>query len=235
MNLFFSNIIEGQLIRLDEVESKHCLKVLRLQKHDAIHITDGKGNLYEAEISDTGSQMVEATIIKTTVIPAKRNFRLHIAMAPTYNSDRFEWFVEKATEIGIDEISPVFCDHSERNKVNNERLQKILISAMKQSLKTQLPCLNEAILFKNFIAMPHTGIKLIASCLNGKEQEIQHACTRGNEATVLIGPEGDFSEQEIEAAVKAGFIPVSLGESRLRTETAGIYVTAVINLINRSL
>ena len=137
MNLFFSNIIEGQLIRLDEVESKHCLKVLRLQKHDAIHITDGKGNLYEAEISDTGSQMVEATIIKTTVITAKRNFRLHIAMAPTKNSDRFEWFVEKATEIGIDEITPVFCDHSERNKVNNERLQKILISAVKQSLKTQ--------------------------------------------------------------------------------------------------
>ncbi|MEI6890105.1 MAG: 16S rRNA (uracil(1498)-N(3))-methyltransferase [Bacteroidales bacterium] len=234
MILFYSNTIEGNLIRLGEDESRHCLKVMRLGKNDSIHVTDGKGNLYEAEITDVGSLKVTARITKTTQSPVSRGFRLHVAIAPTKNSDRFEWFLEKSTEIGIDEITPVFCSHSERNKVNHDRLNKILISAVKQSLKIQLPRLNQALSFKEFISKSIPGIKLIASCLSGKELEIQQAYTKGQEAAVLIGPEGDFSESEIESAVNSGFVPVSLGESRLRTETAGVYVAAVINLMNRS-
>ena len=233
MIFFFSNTIEGNLIRLDEEESRHCLRVLRLGRNDIIHITDGKGNLYEAGISDVASGWVTANIIKTIVSPSTRGFRLHIAIAPTKNSERFEWFLEKSSEMGIDEITPMFCTHSERTRVKPERLRKILIAAVKQSLKTELPRLNEALAIKDFLKEPRPGIKLIASCLRGKEQEIQHAYTKGHEAVVLIGPEGDFSEPEIEAAIKAGYVPVSLGESRLRTETAGVYVTAVINLMNR--
>ncbi|MCX6283565.1 MAG: RsmE family RNA methyltransferase, partial [Bacteroidetes bacterium] len=182
---------------------------------------------------DTASGKVTAAIIKAAASPGTGGFSLHIAIAPTKNSERLEWFLEKATEIGIAEITPVFCSHSERNRVNHDRLNKILISAVKQSLKTRLPRLNEAAGFKDFVTRPIQGIKLIASCLSGNEQEIQNACVKGSDMVVLIGPEGDFSETEIETAIKAGFLPVSLGESRLRTETAGVYVTAVVNLINR--
>ncbi|MCX6287387.1 MAG: 16S rRNA (uracil(1498)-N(3))-methyltransferase [Bacteroidetes bacterium] len=233
MILFFSNTIEGKLIRLDEDESRHCLKVLRLGKNDIIHVTDGEGSLYKACISDLASGRVAARIIQTTLSPASRGFRLHIAIAPTKNSDRFEWFLEKSTEIGIDEITPVFCAHSERNRINHGRLRKILISAVKQSLKTRLPRLNEAIAFQEFVNNPYPGSKLIANCLSGREQELQHIYNKGNEVVVMIGPEGDFSESEIADAVKTGFVPVNLGESRLRTETAGVYVTAMVNLINR--
>jgi 16S rRNA (uracil1498-N3)-methyltransferase len=233
MILFFSDIIEGDLIRLDEYESRHCLKVLRIGLNDVIHITDGKGNLYKARISDTALQRVTALIIRTIIKPEEKGFGLHIAIAPTKNSERFEWFLEKSSEIGIDEITPVFCTHSERNKINPERLHKILVSAVKQSLKTRLPKLNEAVALTDFLKTPHPCMKFIASCLSGREQEIQHAYTKSHDVVVLIGPEGDFSEAEIEAAANAGFVPVSLGPSRLRTETAGIYVTTAINLVNR--
>ncbi|MCX6281580.1 MAG: 16S rRNA (uracil(1498)-N(3))-methyltransferase [Bacteroidetes bacterium] len=233
MILFFSNTIEDDLIRLDEDESRHCIKVLRLGKNDTIYITDGEGHLFEACISDIDSGRVLAKILKTSESPELRGFRLHIAIAPTKNSDRLEWFLEKATEIGIDEITPVFCTHSERNRINIERARKILISAVKQSLKTRLPRLNEGISYKDFIVKPHPGRKLIASCISGSEQQIQYACAKGDEVVVLIGPEGDFTDSEIQTAIKAGFVQVSLGESRLRTETAGVYVTAAVNLINR--
>lgn len=233
MILFFSSAIEGKLIRLDASESHHCLKVLRLGVNDLIHVTDGMGNLYEANISDITASRVTASITKTTASPANRGFRLHVAIAPTKNADRIEWFLEKSAEMGIDEITPVFCAHSERNRVNHERLHKILVSAAKQSLKTRLPQLNEAVAFKDFILKPIAGLKLIASCHSGGEKEIQQVYARGQEVVILIGPEGDFSISEIESAMNAGYIPVSLGESRLRTETAGIFVTAVVNLMNR--
>ncbi len=233
MILFFSNTIEGDLIRLDEDESRHCLKVLRLGRNDVIYITDGRGNLYEARITDTALQKVTALIVQTIVKPEEKGFGLHIAIAPTKNSERFEWFLEKSSEIGIDEITPVFCTHSERNSIKPERLHKIIVSAVKQSLRTRLPRLNEAVALTDFLNAPRPGMKFIASCLSGREPEIQHVYTKGHDATVLIGPEGDFSEAEIEAAANAGFIPVSLGPDRLRTETAGIYVTAAINLVNR--
>ena len=233
MILYFSNTVEDGLIRLDEDESKHCLKVLRLGIGDTIHVTDGKGKLYEARISGTASGCVAAAILNTTSSELSKGFRLHIAIAPTKNSDRFEWFLEKSAEIGIDEITPVFCARSERNRVNDDRLKRILVSAVKQSLKTRLPLINEAVSLKDFLHLPIPGERFIASCTSGKEEEIHKVYTKAHDAVVLIGPEGDFTDDEMSAASRAGYLPVSLGESRLRTETAGVYVTAVINLINR--
>jgi 16S rRNA (uracil1498-N3)-methyltransferase len=200
---------------------------------DVIHVTDGKGNLYEARISGTTSGCVTAAISNTNNSELSKGFRLHIAIAPTKNSDRFEWFLEKSAEIGIDEITPVFCARSERNRVNDDRLKRILVSAVKQSLKTRLPLLNAAVSLKDFLHLTIPGDRFIASCTSGKEEEIQKVYTKAHDVAVLIGPEGDFTDEEMAAAAKAGYLPVSLGESRLRTETAGVYVTAVINLINR--
>ena len=233
MILFFSNTVGNGLIRLDEDESKHCLKVLRLGIGDIIHVTDGKGNLYDAEISGTSPGCVSAAIFSTHTSEFSKGFRLHIAIAPTKNSDRFEWFLEKSAEIGIDEITPLFCMRSERNRVNDERLRRILVSAVKQSLKTRLPLLNAAASLKDFLKEPVSGKRFIATCISGKEEEIQKVYTKAHDAVVLIGPEGDFTAEEIADAVKAGYLPVSLGESRLRTETAGVYVTAAMNLINK--
>lgn len=232
MILFFCNTAGGGLIRLDEDESRHCLKVLRLGIGDTIHVTDGKGNLYEAKISGTASGIVEAAVISTTESPLSKDFRIHIAIAPPKNAERFEWFLEKSTEIGINEITPLFCQRSERDRVNHERLRRILVSAVKQSLKTRMPLLNAAVSLKDFLKEPRQGEKFIATCISGKEEEIQKVYTKAMDAIVLIGPEGDFTDEEIAASVNAGYKPVSLGQSRLRTETAGVYVTAAINLIN---
>ncbi len=233
MILFFSNTVANGLIRLDEDESRHCLKVLRLGIGDIIHVTDGKGYLYDAEISGTSSGCVSAAILATHTNGFSKGFRLHIAIAPTKNSDRFEWFLEKSAEIGIDEITPLFCTRSERNRVNDDRLKRILVSAVKQSLKTRLPLLNAAVSLKDFLKENLAGERFIATCISGKEEEIQKVYTKAHDAVVLIGPEGDFTTEEIADAVKAGYLPVSLGESRLRTETAGVYVTAAMNLINK--
>jgi len=230
MQLFFSNLIQGKSIILDETESKH-LKVMRLGLNDIIHITDGAGNLYEARITGTLRGNVSAEIVKTTR-PSNKACRLHIAIAPTKSSERFEWFLEKAAEIGIDEISPLLCHRSERIKLNTERLQKILVSAIKQSLKTSLPRLNKPVHFVEFITKYAEGQKFIASCMHGDEKEIQCVYTKGSDAVVLIGPEGDFTGEEISSALQTGFNAVSLGESRLRTETAGVYVSALFNILN---
>jgi 16S rRNA (uracil1498-N3)-methyltransferase len=232
MHLFYSKLIDGKLILLDEVESKHCLKVMRLGINEIIHITDGAGSLYESRIIDTSSGKVSAEIVNITKPQAKKPYRLHIAIAPTKNSERFEWFVEKAAEIGVDEITPLVCQRSERTKINTERLRKILISAVKQSLKTILPSLNEPVSFPEFIKKNVEGQRFIASCLHGDEKEIQSVYTKGSGVLVLIGPEGDFTAEEVSSAVKTGFYPVSLGKSRLRTETAGMYVSAVISILN---
>ena len=231
MQLFFSNLIQGKSIILDETESKH-LKVMRLGLNDIIHITDGAGNLYEARLTDIARGNVCAEIVKITKPQSANTCRLHIAIAPTKSSERFEWFLEKAAEIGIDEISPLLCHHSERIKLNTERLQKILVSAIKQSLKTSLPRLNNPVHFVEFITKYAEGQKFIASCMHGDEKEIQCVYTKGSDAVVLIGPEGDFTGEEISSALQTGFNAVSLGESRLRTETAGVYVSALFNILN---
>lgn len=198
---------------------------------ETIHVTDGIGNLYEGQIlaQDTKS----CPVILTSVTPeyGKRPFRLHLAVAPTKNMARFEWFLEKATEIGVDEITPLICEHSERVQLRTDRLQKIILSAAKQSLKAYLPKLNEPVKFTDFIKMNHSASRFVAYVEEKQPVHLKTAYQQGD-CTVLIGPEGDFSKKEMEEAVQKGFTSVSLGPSRLRTETAAIVACHIINIAN---
>jgi 16S rRNA (uracil1498-N3)-methyltransferase len=232
MQLFYVPNISGSEIILDETESKHAIRVLRLQKGDQIQVVDGKGGFYLAEIADANPKKCRLTIVNSALDFGKRNFHLHIAIAPTKNIDRFEWFLEKATEIGIDEITPLLTSHSERKTINAERLEKILVSAMKQSLKAYLPQLHELTTFKELIINNKTENKFIAYCDEIQKIHLKDLATKGNNTLILIGPEGDFSPEEIKLAIENGFKVVSLGESRLRTETAGIVACHIVNLAN---
>ncbi|MCF8298441.1 MAG: 16S rRNA (uracil(1498)-N(3))-methyltransferase [Saprospiraceae bacterium] len=232
MNLFYTPDITDDFYSLNEEESRHCKKVLRLKTGDSIHLTDGVGGLYEAEIIDDFSKQLKVKILKTINEFGKRDFRIHIAIAPTKNINRFEWFLEKATEIGIDEITPVICNHSERKVIKHERLNKVLTSAIKQSLKAYHPVLNSVTSFNDLVKKDFNGQKFIAHCEDNKKENLKNLYKFGNDVLVLIGPEGDFSSKEIQLAKKAGFIPISLGESRLRTETAGIVACHTVNLTN---
>jgi 16S rRNA (uracil1498-N3)-methyltransferase len=232
MYLFYSPVVTQGLNILGEQESWHCTRVLRLTEGGTIHLADGRGNLYECMIRIADPKKCVVNVVSVQAKYLKRKNYLHIGIAPTKSMDRFEWFVEKATEIGIDEITPVFCAHSERIRIKTERLQKILVAAMKQSLKAYLPILNEPNELKNFFNKNFTGQKFIASCESCEEDELQKVYQKGSDALILIGPEGDFSPEEIALAKKQGFIPISLGKSRLRTETAGIVVCQTITLLN---
>jgi 16S rRNA (uracil1498-N3)-methyltransferase len=232
MNLFYAPFIEGNNFTLDEEESRHCIRTLRLAKDDTLHLTDGKGNLFETTIRDPHPKRCTVEVISVQKDYQKRDVKLHIAIAPTKNTARFEWFLEKATEIGIDEITPLICQHSERVQVRVERLEKVLIAAMKQSLKAYLPVLHEPVKFDHFVALPFDGQKFIASCETDLTHKLALQYRKGTNALILIGPEGDFSKEEIVLAEKSGFLPISLGKSRLRTETAGIVACHTINLLN---
>ncbi len=232
MQLFYISAIRGNSCVLSEEESWHCMKVLRLKEGDEINLTDGQGNKYHARLSKIHHKGCLVEITQTIPVPG-RPWHVHLAVAPTKNIDRYEWFLEKATEIGIDEITPLFCEHSEREIVKLQRLEKVLVSAMKQSLKAWLPKLNEPLKFREFITREFSGQKFIGYCETGKESELLKTYQAGNNAVILIGPEGDFSKTEIELAAKSGFVPVSLGTSRLRTETAGIVACHTIELLNR--
>ena len=231
MNLFYSPSVSANENFLGEEESRHCMRVLRLGKGDTIHLTNGRGNLYQCVISDTDQKRCRVEVVSVRKEYMKRPFRLHIGIAPTKNNDRFEWFLEKATEIGIDEITPLLCAHSERNRIKQERMNKVLVAAMKQSLKAYLPLLHEAEEFSTFIKKDFSGQKFIASCETEREADLPKQYKKGETAIILIGPEGDFSPEEIILAKKNQFIPISLGESRLRTETAGIVACHTINLL----
>jgi len=232
MQLFYVSGIEGNACVLSEEESWHCIKVLRLQEGDEVTLTDGKGNLYKGRLVKIHQKGCLAEILE--VKPEKSlTWHLHVAIAPTKNIDRFEWFLEKATEIGINEITPLICEHSEREIVKLQRLEKVLVSAMKQSLKTWLPKLNEPVKFRNFIDRDFPAQKLIGYCETGNESELHKIYRKGSDALIMIGPEGDFSKTEVDTAIKSGFIPVSLGTSRLRTETAGIVACNTIGLVNK--
>jgi len=233
MHLFFISGVQGDTCQLPGEESWHCIKVLRLSPGDTVHLTDGKGNLYEGRLTNADQRGARVEILETKPALSNHRLKLHIAIAPPKNIDRFEWFLEKATEIGIDEITPLICEHSERDSVKPSRLEKVIVSAMKQSLKTWLPILHEPIPLKSFIRQETHDQKFIAWCDTGTEQELFAAYHKGSDATVLIGPEGDFSSLEVELAMAAGFQPVSLGKSRLRTETAGIVACHTIGLLNR--
>lgn len=232
MQLFYIPEIAGNTVTLDADESKHAVKVLRLSSGDKIQIVDGKGGFYLAEILDAHPKSCSISILETQKEFEKRNFSLHLAIAPTKNIDRFEWCLEKCTEIGIDTITPLLSEHSERKVIKSERLEKILVSAMKQSVKAYLPKLNELTRFEELIKTDFQGEKYIAHCNDGEKQHLQKLVSGGKDVLILIGPEGDFSPEEVEQAKAAGFTEISLGNARLRTETAGVVACHIVNLAN---
>ena len=236
MELFYSRDIEGGICRLDQDESGHCIKVLRHRSGDEISVIDGCGTLHRCRITSDNPKGVEAIILDSEEGWGGHQYHLHMAVCPTKNNDRFEWFAEKACEIGFDVLSPVFGDHSERKVLKTARVEKILVSAAKQSLKAAIPIVNEPVSVKEFIkeaAGDDKSLKLIAYCFEDERvprrsiKEVLNAF-EGTDITVMIGPEGDFSRAEAEAALEAGFIPVHLGESRLRTETAALTAAASV-------
>lgn len=218
---------------LTEEESKHCTRVLRLEKGDQVNLIDGKGGLYTATISDAHPKHTILHIEAVITEYGKRNHYLHIAVAPTKNLDRLEWFLEKATEIGIDEVSLIITQRSERKEAKIDRLNKIITAAMKQSLKAYHPILNEAISFNKFINQHFDGQKFVAHCADGEKAAIKDQFKLNGNYLVMIGPEGDFAEKEVGEALQNGFKAITLGESRLRTETAALEACFEVNFLNR--
>ncbi len=214
---------------LPEGESLHCSKVLRLRAGDEVTIIDGAGGRYTARVVAPHPKYTEVEIVAREQF-SSRDFGVHVAIAPTKNIDRLEWFLEKATEIGIDEITPLLSEHSERKQVNLERMLKILISATKQSKNVFVPRLNPLCAFSDFVRAEQSESRYIAHCYKNEKRPLFLEPMKGRRVTVLIGPEGDFSEQEVGLALQNGFVPVSLGESRLRTETAGVVACHIVNL-----
>ncbi|AOW21926.1 16S rRNA (uracil(1498)-N(3))-methyltransferase [Urechidicola croceus] len=234
MQLFYNPHInsDAEQFTFDKIESRHIVKVLRKKEGNTLQITNGKGELFTAELIFANDKKCAVKIISVENKPKPWNYYLHVVIAPTKNIDRFEWFLEKSTEIGIDEITPIICKHSERKIIKEERLEKVIISAMKQSLKYQLPKLNAQTSFKDFINQDLEGDLFIAHCEETYKKSLKKELKPKHKIIVLIGPEGDFSTQEIELALQHKFIPVSLGESRLRTETAGVVATQSVAFFN---
>ena len=232
MLLFYAPDIATNL-QLPDTEAHHCLKVLRMKQGDTIRLTDGKGYFYDAEIAEISPKRCVVNLLETIPQPPLWKGKIEIALAPTKNADRIEWFVEKATEIGIDKISFLRCRFSERKEMSAERIVKIMISAMKQSEKAQLPVLQTIIGFKDFIKQDFNGQKFIAHCYEEEKKLLAQAYRKNENALILIGPEGDFSEEEVSLAKESGFIPISLGNSRLRTETAALTVCQTVHIINQ--
>ena len=233
MHLFYTPDINSDDYQLSEEESKHCVRVLRLTEGDTLHLVDGKGLFCKAIIIDANPKACYLKIVERFEIYGKRDYELTIGVAPTKNIDRFEWFIEKATEIGIDCILPLICRYSERKEIKPERLEKVMISAMKQSIKAYLPELASLQTFKSGITTPFSGQKFIAHCYDTEKPLLRDVVQCGSDVFILIGPEGDFSIEEVELAVQEGFIPISLGSSRLRTETAALVACHTVNLINQ--
>ena len=217
-------------MELPQEEAGHCLRVLRMKEGDTLRITDGKGSFYNAVISAAQGKRCMVHIESEEHQELLWSGHLHVAMAPTKLMDRNEWFVEKAVEIGVDEITFLKTEHSERDVIKMERIEKIAVSAMKQSQKATLPVLNGMTSFRSFIERGFEGDKFIAHCEPGSKVLLQDAVVPGHDTVVLIGPEGDFSPAEIEMALQAGFKPISLGPSRLRTETAALVSVHIMNL-----
>lgn len=219
--------------QLPEQESRHCVKVLRMSEGDKIVVTDGKGYLYYCTIIQAHHKHTALSIDKEVQQPKTWNFELQLAFAPTKNMDRNEWFVEKATEIGINRISPLKCSFSERKEVRLDRLEKVAISAMKQSKQAVVPTIDEMVSFDDFIIQPFEGQKFIAHCYNDIKNPLTSIYKKNQNALILIGPEGDFSEEEVQKALDNGFTPISLGDNRLRTETACLVACHTIHVLNQ--
>lgn len=233
MQLFYNPEItkDTSQITFSKDESKHIVKVLRKKIGDVLHITNGKGWLFSAEIISADIKNCIAEITSKT-LQEKKSYHLHLAVSPTKMNDRYEWFLEKATEIGVDTITPIICDQSERKVIKMDRFEKILQSAMKQSLNCYLPKLNKAISFKSFMGQRFSGQLFIAHCEETKKKPLKKELKANSDLTILIGPEGDFSVKEIEMALQNNFIPVTLGSTRLRTETAAIVACHSVAFIN---
>lgn len=233
MQLFYSKELNehDKEFLFNREESKHITKVLRKKEGEKLKITNGKGWLFTGVISSSNPNKCIVEIIKSELQP-KRNYRLHIAVAPTKMNDRYEWFLEKATEIGIDEITPIICDHSERKVIKSERFERILQSAMKQSLQCYLPILNPAIPFSDFIKKEYKDQLLIAHCEETKKKSLKDVLKSATNTIILIGPEGDFSSNEIKLALENRAIPITLGRTRLRTETAAIVAAHSVSFVN---
>jgi 16S rRNA (uracil1498-N3)-methyltransferase len=230
VNLFYQSHIADGILNLDAEESRHAVKVLRMVKGDSLHLTDGKGFFYTAQITEADAKKCSFEIIDKKQSP-KRDYQIHIAISPTKNTDRMEWFVEKATEIGIDKISFILCQNSERKTINLDRIEKIVISAMKQSGQAWLPQLSDIIPFKEILKSAASQ-KFIAYVDDQNPDHLKSMAKAKGNYIVLIGPEGDFREEELNLAIQNDFKKVSLGKNRLRTETAGLVACQVLNFIN---
>jgi 16S rRNA (uracil1498-N3)-methyltransferase len=230
LQLFYQPSVPDGVHHLDPDESRHAVKVLRLREGDLLNITDGKGCFYDAQIVRAELSQCTFSIVNTRV-EAPKKFRIHIAIAPTKNTDRIEWFVEKAVELGIDQISFILCANSERKSLKMDRLEKVAISAMKQSQQAWLPKLLPVVPFNNILTTS-SNQRFIALVDTHNPRHLNSAARAGGEYLVLIGPEGDFSPDELQSALGSGFLKVSLGNTRLRTETAGLAACHILNLIN---
>jgi 16S rRNA (uracil1498-N3)-methyltransferase len=234
MQLFFVPDTTSDVVVLPPEEARHCVQVLRHSPGDTIHWVDGKGGFYSGTIIEAGKRNCLVSVDTSRQEYGKRPFRLHLAVAPTKQIDRMEWLLEKATEIGVDEITLLLCAHSERKQVRLDRLEKILVSAMKQSLKAYLPVLHDLTRFPDFLRQNNSARQsFIAYVDTDQTQHLKDHCLPGREVCLLIGPEGDFHPEEVKMALEAGFQQVSLGPSRLRTETAGIVGCTIANLVNQ--
>jgi RNA methyltransferase, RsmE family len=234
MQIFYAPDIIGNTYTLDEKESKHLIRVLRMTRGANVRLIDGKGNLYDGIISDPDQNKCTIDITGKIKDFEKRNYSLHIAISPLKNPERFEWFVEKSVELGIDEITPLICRNTEKPGIKSERVNNLIISAMKQSLKANKTVLNEPCSFKDFIKSDLNGILMIAHCDASRERKkISEVYSKNANSIILIGPEGDFIREEVTSAITMGFFPVHLGPSRLRTETAGVAACHSIYFINQ--
>ena len=235
MQLFYNiNIDETtENFSFDKEESKHIIKVLRKKDTDILYVTNGLGLLFKTEITLASDSKCTVKIISFEK-SAPSKYHLHLAVAPTKMNDRYEWFLEKATEIGIHEITPIICDRSERKVINTERFDKIILTAMKQCNQLYLPKLNSAMTFREFVKLKNEGLQLVAHCEETNKKTLKSVLVPNEYITILIGPEGDFSEKEIEAAIENNYIPVSLGNTRLRTETAAIVACHSVVFVNEN-
>ncbi len=233
MHIFYTPDINGYFYTLSQEESKHCIKVLRLKTGDKVKLIDGKGGLYISEITDDNPKKCSVKVIETEKKNGRKDYKFYIAVAPTKNIARFETFIEKATEIGIDKIIPFVSRYSERKTIKPERLEKVIISAVKQSKAFFKPVLENLTNFENIINSGFEGEKYIAHCYDSDtKKHIKEVYEKGKDVLILIGPEGDFSKEEVQKAVKKGFKEISLSDARLRTETAGIVACQIIDFMN---
>ncbi len=233
MNVFYLPTAQIGTISFPEEESKHIVKVLRMKEGDCFCVTDGNGFLYDAELVDAHPKRAAAELSNQRQGYDVRDFKVSIAIAPTKLNERTEWFLEKVTEIGIDEVKLFASYHSERRVANVERFKKIVVSAMKQSVKSKMPAIEEMISFDKLVKQDFDGQKFIAWIDDDVKEQLCDLYKKGDDVLVLIGPEGDFSKEEVELAKENGFVPVSLGKARLRTETAAIVACHTIQLINQ--